>query len=488
MAFLDFNQRTFSINYEEFTKERYNSTIDDTVKRRKIHRIFIVIFSLGAAGIAFYLGALFPYGTNTLKYLTLACVMGIPVTPMDLYWYFKYARPFLKIPDNVSVPKDRIIFQLTTIGRSPLTVLNSISSVHYWARKYALNYESWVITEENAEILSAKYSDRIKSLGTRIVVVPKYYTTPKGTLSKARALHYACELRKREIGLSEKVWIYHQDDETTVGEDTVLGICDFINRKEGTIGAGIIIYPLYFVNTAPHVQELTRSYDDFRTMGTLLTKRNPMVGFHGSHFLVRQDIEDSVGNDFGTRGAIAEDFLLEQAIRLRYGKQYSVLRGFAYEKSASNVRGSLSQRRRWFIGGMGVYSIGFIPFYKKVILFYMHLSWLSAILSIFSMIASVILKYGSIIEFSGVVVGLVWYGMFMMYYEGININKAYLPMLNKTQLIRNAVIGALCEAAAPWYSLFTFKKWMVWLQKDSGTPDLGESKASMLPTPGGKGR
>lgn len=488
MAFLNFSERNFHINYQDFTRERYNTAIDKMVLRRKYHAIFLTIFSIGAAIIAFYLGAIFPYGTNPLRYLTFVWVLGIPVIIMDMYWYFKYAKPYLKLPENVTIPDEKVIFQLTTLGRSPKTVLNSIKSVHYWAGRYSLNYESWIITEEDAEILSARYSDEIKSLGTRIIVVPRGYVTPKGTLSKARALQYACELRKKEIGLSKDVWIYHQDDETTLGEDTVLGIADFINRKEGTIGAGIILYPLDFVNTPPHVQELTRSYDDFRTMGTLLTKRNPMVGFHGSHFLVRQDVEDSVGNDFGTRGAIAEDFLLEQAIRLKYGKQYSVLRGFAYEKSASNVKGALSQRRRWLIGGMGVYSIGFIPFYKKVILFYMHLSWFSAIFSIFSMIASEILRYGSIIEFNGLVVGLVWYGMFMMYYEGISMNKAYLPTLRKSLLVRNAVVGALCEATSPWYSLFTYKKWMVWLQKDTGKADVEDSKKISGYVTGGKGR
>lgn len=206
----------------------------------------------------------------------------------------------MALPANIVIPNDRIIFQLTTLGRASRTVYNSIRSVHYWSRRVGINYESWIITEESADLLRTEYAEKIRAEGTRIVVVPSGYETPNGTRSKARALHYACELRRREIGLDDRVWVYYPDNETSVNEDTVLGICHLISAVKYNIGSGIIIYPLNFENTPAHVQGFMSSYDDLRAMGSLLTRRNPLSVFHGSHFVVMQSVENYVGNGLST--------------------------------------------------------------------------------------------------------------------------------------------------------------------------------------------
>jgi len=54
------------------------------------------------------------------------------------------------------------------------------------------------------------------------------------------------------LGLANKnVWIYFQDEETNVGEDTILGIIEFIidSNDKYLVGNGIILYPLDFENT-----------------------------------------------------------------------------------------------------------------------------------------------------------------------------------------------------------------------------------------------
>ena len=453
--------------FEAFTRDRYNETMRMLSKRRTLHGIFFTVAASASAALFYLMRSLLPYGNTPLRYLSIAWIMGIPVVVVSFYWFMRYSGSMV-LPENIVVPPDRIIFQLTTIGKAPRTVHNSIRSVHHWARRIGINYESWIITEENALILDTEYAEKIRAEGTRIVVVPSGYETPNGTRSKARALHYACELRRGEMGLNDRVWIYHQDDETSVGEDTILGICDLISAGKYNIGSGIIIYPLNFQNTPDHVQEFMRSYDDFRAMGSLLTRRNPLIGFHGSHFVVRQSVEDSVGNDFGTRKAIAEDFLLENAIREKYGGGYGVIRGFAYEQSAGSIRAKLTQRRRWFIGALGLYPMrGRLPLYKKALVLYTQIAWMSAVLSLAAMVLSVVFRFDSVIPYSGVFFGVVWYGMVISYYEGYRLHRPYIGKISAWRAIANGIIGGLSDAIAPWYSLLTYRNWLMWLDKDS---------------------
>lgn len=453
--------------FEAFTRERYNETMRMLSKRRALHGMLFAIAASVSVVTFYIMKSLLPYGDTPLRYLSIAWIMGVPVVVVSFYWFMRYSGT-MTLPGNIVLPQDRIIFQLTTIGRAPMTVYNSIRSVHYWARRVGINYESWIITEENADLLGTEYAEKIMAEGTRIVVVPSTYETPNDTRSKARALHYACELRRKEIGLNDGVWIYHQDDETSVGEDTIMGICDLISAGKYNIGSGIIIYPLNFENTPDHVQEFMRSYDDFRAMGSLLTRRNPLIGFHGSHFVVRQSVEDSVGNDFGTKKAIAEDYLLENAIREKYGGGYGVIRGFAYEQSAGSIRAKLTQRRRWFIGALGLYPMkGKIPLYKKFLVLYTQMAWMSAVLSLIAMVLSVVFRFDSVIPYSGVFFGVVWYGMVISYYEGYRLHQPYIGKINALKAIFNGIIGGVSDAIAPWYSLLTYKNWLTWLDKDS---------------------
>ena len=467
--------------YEKFTKENYNETMIHLSKRRWIHGMLFTL-SVSISIVVFYLGkSLLPYGNTPLRYLSVAWIMGIPVVVISFYWFMRYSGSMV-LPDDIKVPQDKTIFQLTTLGRAPRTVYNSIRSVHYWARKVGINYESWIITEDGSRLLDTEYAEMIRREGTRIVVVPSGYQTPKGTMSKARALNYACDLRKREMGLNDDVWIYHQDDETSVGEDTILGISELISAGCYNIGSGIIIYPQNFVNTPDHVQEFMRSYDDFRAMGSLLTKRNPLIGFHGSHFVVRQSVEDSVGNDFGTKKAIAEDFLLENAIRDRYGGKYGKMRGFAYEQSAGSIKAKLTQRRRWFIGALGLYPMkGRLPAYKKALVLYTQIAWMSAVISLAAMVLSLVFHFDALVPYSGVFFGAVWYGMIISYYEGYRLHKPYIGKVSVTRTILNGIIGGLSDALAPWYSLITYKNWLIWLDKDSVPVSKGATESDHSP-------
>ena len=277
-----------------------------------------------------------------------------------------------------------VVFQITAIGRNHRALAESARSVLYWARhtpRQGFVPRLWIVVEPEGYASSPETYEELRSQGARILVVPSMYATPLGTRGKARALQYACEQRAA-AGLSNtNVWVYHQDEETCVGQDTLAGIADFI-RGPKLVGVGIILYPLDWSGSPSHIQEVTRSYDDFRVLDSMTLPGNPSAGFHGSHILARADVEDAVGWD--TRGySPAEDLTFEIRVRQRFGSVFGVLKGFAYEKGAFSLRDQLRQRRRWMHGVLfAVRHSEELSAKRRASLAYSALSWFSALPSI----------------------------------------------------------------------------------------------------------
>jgi len=298
--------------------------------------------------------------------------------------------------------------------------------------------------------------DRMRAAGAEIFVVPSAYTTPLGTRGKARALEYACE-RRRERGLSNAtVWVYHQDEETCVGQDTLRGISEFVRDGQKLVGAGLIVYPIDWTGSPSHVQELTRTYDDFRVLDSLTMPDNPTAGFHGSHILVRADAEDTVGWD-SLGYAPAEDLTFEIRVRARFGSVFGVLRGFAYEKGAFSLKDQLKQRRRWMHGVLFALSRrSQLPAKRRLTVFYSALSWFSALPSLAILIASLAVHYGPLLLVTGVFTGFIWVSMITAYVLGYRMHAEYLdhpPGLLRLAL--NGIVGALVDMLAPWYAIAT---------------------------------
>ncbi len=228
---------------------------------------------------------------------------------------------------------------------------------------------------------------------------------------------------RQELGISnDSTWVYHQDEETCVGQDTLLGISDFIRDRKGLLGAGIILYPLDWVGSPSHIQELTRSYDDFRVLDSMTMPGNPTLGFHGSHILVRADVEDSVGWD-AEGYAPAEDLSFEIRVRARYGSVFGVLKGFAYEKGAFSLRDQLRQRRRWVHGVMFAFTRSpELGAQRRFTLLYSLLTWFSALPSVIILVASAEFHYGPLLVYTGVFTGFVWVSMVTGYLEGFRLH------------------------------------------------------------------
>lgn len=363
-----------------------------------------------------------------------------------------------------------VIFQVTAIGRNVRALESTVESVRYWVRRtphLTFRYLLWVVVEPEGYATDPALYDAWRADGVKVWVVPKEFATPLGTSGKARALEYACGLRRR-FGLSTpNVWVYHQDEETCVGEDTLLGIADFVEQREKLIGAGLILYPLDWVAIPSHVQEFSRSYDDLRVLDSLTLPGNPTAGFHGSHFIARADVEDSVGWD--DRGyAPAEDLTFEIRVRARFGSVFGVLKGFAYEKGAFTLADQLRQRRRWVRGILYAFRRAPVrPRARRLTIVYSAASWFSALPSLAILVASVALHYGPMLLFTSFFTGFIWASMVIAYVEGARVHAAYVRSLpGRGTLVVLGILGALVDIVAPWYALFTHSGASDFVRKD----------------------
>jgi beta-1,4-mannosyltransferase len=370
-----------------------------------------------------------------------------------------------------------VLFQVTAIGRNPASLSVSVRSVLYWLRRtprLTFRWRCWVVIEPEGYATDPAAFAALRREGAEIVVVPSWYRTSKDTRGKGRALQYAAE-RRHHLGLSgPQLWVYHQDEETCVGQDTLLGLSRFLVERRGLLGTGMILYPLDWTGSPSHVQELTRSFDDLRVLDSMVSPANPTSGFHGSHFVVRSDVEDRVGWDVGGY-APAEDLLFEMRLRAALGAVFGVLPGFAYEKGAQSIADQLKQRRRWMHGVLHALRVRpRLPLGRRVALAYGAVSWFSALPSIAILIAGLLLHYGPSLVVTSVFTGFVWTSMILAYVEGYRIHAAYLPRrIGWLRFIAHAILGALVDVTAPWYALATRPSRGDFIQKDRRPEDIG---------------
>lgn len=184
----------------------------------------------------------------------------------------------------------------------------------------------------------------------RYIVVPHTYRTPNKSLYKARALHYATI----HSDLPADAWIVHLDEETQLTSSGVKGICRMIREEEASgqlrIGQGAILYHRKwqehpFLTLADNV----RTGDDFARFHFQHRLGVTIFGLHGSYIVVRNDIERSIGFDFGPEGSITEDAFWA-LVAMERGHRCRWVEGYLEEQSTQSVMDFLRQRRRWFQG------------------------------------------------------------------------------------------------------------------------------------------
>jgi beta-1,4-mannosyltransferase len=379
-----------------------------------------------------------------------------------------------------------VLFQITAIGKNRQTIAATVESVRYWVRHtpgVGFRYLVWIVLEPVGYAAAPDLYERLGREGVRVLVVPEEYRTPLGAVGKARALEYACAIRRSE-GLSVPfLWVYHQDEETCVGADTLKGLSEFVRGGRYLVGAGVILYPLDWAGTPSHVQEVTRSYDDFRVLDSMTLPGNPTSGFHGSHIVVRADVEDSVGWDSSGYDP-SEDLTFEIRVRARYGSVFGVLRGFAYEKGAFSLGDQLRQRRRWMHGVLhAVLRSPELPATRRLTVAYSALSWFAALPSIAILVASIAVHYGPLTTVTGVFTGFIWTSIVVSYLEGYRLHSQYLEHpVSLPKLFVNGLAGALVDVIAPWSALVRRPSLADFITKDR-VPRPSSSRAPPAPEP-----
>jgi cellulose synthase/poly-beta-1,6-N-acetylglucosamine synthase-like glycosyltransferase len=445
--------------FEKFSLENYNSTIEKIIERKKIYfgNLFL---SSGLTSVLFTKMQSVSNIHDLIIYsMKFTWLLPLPIFALANIGRYKILNKndleinVERIKENKNLSKNKIIFQIVTKGNNVKVLERSILSIRYWITKIfekhniKINSEIWVIVDEenkdNVEFLR-KYD-------VKIIEVPKNFNTNNNTKYKARALQYA-NLLRRKFGINNSsTWIYHQDEETCIGEDTILGILDFISNGEKLIGCGIILYPLDWENKVTYTEELLRSSDDIRILSLIKDGKLPF-GYHGSHFLVRADIEEEIGWDYGENRA--EDMLFHLKAQVKYSKNIGLLKGFAYEKAPSTVKDFLKQRTRWLKGSLDTLKSNELTLNHKLMVIFSLIVWYAAIPSMMISIISLFYQ-GGISPFLGFTAGFVWYSLIDNYRLGYELNSIYLDKeIKLARLVINMIAGALLEAFVPWYALF----------------------------------
>jgi beta-1,4-mannosyltransferase len=189
-----------------------------------------------------------------------------------------------------------------------------------------------------------------ESADLRYICVPGNYSTPNGTLNKARALNYAIEASP----LPPEAWIVHLDEETCPTASGIRGIAAAIREEEATrrlrIGQGTITYHRDWANHPfLTLADAIRTGSDLGRLYTAMKTGAPIFGMHGSFIVVRNDVERSMGFDVGPVGSLTEDawwgtLAMDAGYRCRW------VEGHLAEQCTHSLRDFMKQRRRWFNG------------------------------------------------------------------------------------------------------------------------------------------
>jgi len=302
---------------------------------------------------------------DVLGYLWLLWLVPAPCLA---YFFISYVQENQKLINkdlSEPIPRNaRIIFQVTT-KHCPTVVQESVRRIIEVARDVEYtNYRIDVVTDRDAAVR-----------GANMIVVPRAYQTKNRARFKSRALHYAVEYRRLRQDNTKDIWIMHLDEESFITSHTLISILKYLGRPEpALVSEGPIIYPnKMFDMGITRYSESLRPYTCYNCVSQM-TGSVP-TNMHGSNLLVRADIEDSVGWDFGGVGA-SEDQRFGHEVWRKVGSVFGWHGGLLEEQPPLTVSDFISQRRRWLIGNLSNFRVGKLPLRKKVNSMVQSISWI----------------------------------------------------------------------------------------------------------------
>lgn len=253
-----------------------------------------------------------------------------------------------KAPMASAIPANRLVaWRIVSRGLNKEALRDTILAVRAEMRLTPLfPYVIEVVTDTDStpEGLPPENTD------LRYIRVPRNYSTPNGTVNKARALNYALEASP----LSDKAWIVHLDEETRPTPSGITGIAAAIREEEASgrlrIGQGTITYhrdwkhhPFFTLS------DCIRTGSDLGRLYLSMRIGVPLFGLHGSFIVLRNDVEKTLGFDVGPKGSLTEDawwgtVAMDKGYRCRW------VEGHLAEQCTYKIPDFIKQRRRWFNG------------------------------------------------------------------------------------------------------------------------------------------
>lgn len=285
-----------------------------------------------------------------LGIITVVWLTNVPIAFVSIIRFLKNRDTFIG-KDVQRIHNDPvIIFQITSRSatKTPV-VLRGIDSIITSCNKIKYgDYRISVITDDPEDI------DTLAHSNSEVVLVDKRFKS--NAIKKGRALQYAVESRRKAGKNSSKYWIFHMDDESYVTHQTVLSLLKAIREGQALAFEGPIFYPLKFesANILTALAESIRPftcYDCVSQMKNEQYVKTSPLHMHGSNLLVRSDVEDSIGWNFGT--TLAEDQMFGYQVYHKYGpKSMGWHGGILLEQPPLNIKDHFMQRRRWVLGSL----------------------------------------------------------------------------------------------------------------------------------------
>jgi cellulose synthase/poly-beta-1,6-N-acetylglucosamine synthase-like glycosyltransferase len=303
--------------------------------------------------------------------MTVVWLTNVPIAFVSIIRFLKNREAFVG-KDLLRIRNDpMIIFQITTRSatRTPVVErgINSIiKSCH--KIKYG-DYQIYVVTDDPNDLNSLHHLD------CKVLLVDRNFRT--NAIKKGRALQYAVEHRRKTEQDHSEQWVFHMDDESYVTPQTVLSLLKAIREIPGLAFEGPIFYPLKFesANILTALAESIRPftcYDCVSQMKNQQYVKTSPLHMHGSNLLVRSDVENSIGWNFGP--TLAEDQMFGYQVYHKYGPtSIGWHGGILLEQPPLNMKDHFMQRRRWVLGSLQ--NIDKFPAVHKFKLFYKLLTY-----------------------------------------------------------------------------------------------------------------